>query len=108
MNSSPPQDESRRKVLLADIGGTNARFALLAGGSVGMVAHMAVSDYGSFREALGAYLGSLPEAETISAAILAAAGVIRNGRCALTNNSWVIDAAGPACCVWILQRAPAQ
>lgn len=82
-----------RKVLLADIGGTNARFALLAGGSVGMVAHMAVSDYGSFHEALGVYLGNLPEAGTISAAILAAAGVIRNGRCALTNSSWVIDAA---------------
>ena len=82
-----------RKVLLADIGGTNARFALLADGSVGMVAHMAVSDYGSFREALSAYLGSLAEAGTINAAILAAAGVIRNGRCALTNNSWVIGAA---------------
>ncbi len=82
-----------RKVLLADIGGTNARFALLAGGSVGRVAHMAVSDYGSFREALSTYLGSLPEAGSITAAILAAAGVIRNGHCALTNNSWVIDAA---------------
>ena len=81
------------RVLLADIGGTNARFALLARGSVGMVAHMAVRDYGSFREALSTYLARLPEAATISAAIFAAAGVIRNGHCALTNNSWVIDAA---------------
>ena len=63
------------KVLLADIGGTNARFALLADGTVGAIAHMAVSDYGSFREALGAYLGGLPEAGTIRAAILAASGV---------------------------------
>jgi glucokinase len=83
----------RRKVLLADIGGTNARFAVLADGTVSMVAHMAVSDYGSFREALSVYLGSLPEAGRIRAAILAAAGVVQNGRCALTNNSWVIDAA---------------
>nr|WP_291859511.1 glucokinase [Bradyrhizobium sp.] len=82
-----------RKVLLADIGGTNARFALLTGRSVGMIAHMAVGDYGSFHEALGAYLAGLPEAETISAAILAVAGVVRNGRCNLTNNSWVVDAA---------------
>jgi glucokinase len=89
MNANSPG----RKVLLADIGGTNARFALLANGTVGAVAHMAVSDYGSFREALGAYLGKLPAAGTIGTAILAASGVVQNGRCALTNNSWVIDAA---------------
>ena len=81
------------KVLLADIGGTNARFALLAGGTVGAMAHMAVDDYGSFREALGAYLGGVPEAGTISTAVLAAAGTVQDDRCALTNSSWVIDAA---------------
>ncbi len=80
-------------MLLADIGGTNARFAVLTDGAVGMVARMAVRDYGSFREALGVYLGSLPEAGKLRAAILAAAGVVQNGRCALTNSSWVIDAA---------------
>lgn len=81
------------RVLLADIGGTNARFALLAEGTVGMVAHMAVSNYGSFDAALGAYLGSLPQAGAIRAAILAVAGVVRNGHCNLTNNPWVVDAA---------------
>lgn len=81
------------RALLADIGGTNARFAILAGGTVGMVAHMAVRDYGSFREALNAYLGRVPEAGTIRAAILAVAGAVQNGHCALTNNPWVIDAA---------------
>jgi glucokinase len=80
-------------VLLADIGGTNARFALLAGGTVRATAHMAVSDHGSFREALGVYLGGLPEAGAIRSAILAASGTIQNDRFALTNNSWVIDAA---------------
>jgi glucokinase len=54
---------------------------------------MAVSDYGSFCEALNAYLRNLPEAGTIRAAILAASGVVQNDRCALTNNPWVIDAA---------------
>ena len=81
------------QVLLADIGGTNARFAILAEGTVGIVTHMAVRDYGSFREALDAYLGRLPEADTIRAAILAVAGAAQNGRCALTNSPWVIDAA---------------
>jgi glucokinase len=80
-------------VLLADIGGTNARFAVLSGGTIGMVSHTAVSDHGSFREAFAAYLGGLPERHAIRAAILAVAGVVRNGRCDLTNNSWVVDAA---------------
>jgi glucokinase len=82
-----------QKVLLADIGGTNARFALLAGGTVGTIAHMAVRDYGSFREALDKYLGNLLEAGTIRAAILAVSGAVQNGHSALTNNPWVIDAA---------------
>lgn len=81
------------RVLLADIGGTNARFAILAGGTVGMVAHMAVRDYGSVSEALDTYLGQVPEAGTIRAAILAVAGAVQDGHCALTNNPWVIDAA---------------
>jgi glucokinase len=89
MNANCP----RRTVLLADIGGTNARFALLADGTAGTIAHMAVGDYDSFREALDKYLGNLPDAGTIRAAILAVSGVVQNGRCALTNNPWVIDAA---------------
>jgi glucokinase len=81
-----------RKVLLADIGGTNARFALLASGVMGTIVHMAVSDYGTFREALDKYLGNLPEASAPRAAILAVSGAVQNGRIALTNNPWVIDA----------------
>jgi glucokinase len=79
--------------LLADIGGTNARFALLAEGSVGTVTHMAVGDYRSFGEALSAYLGRLPDAGAVRAAILAVPGAIKNGRCELTNSPWVVDAA---------------
>lgn len=81
------------KVLLADIGGTNARFALLARGTVGPIVHMTVRDYGSFGEALAAYLAGIPEAGTIGAAVLAVAGAVQDARCALTNNPWVIDAA---------------
>ena len=80
-------------MLLADIGGTNARFAVLTDGTVGMVSHLAVSDHGSFREALGVYLGRLPETGKMRAAILAVAGVVHSGHSALTNSSWVIDAA---------------
>jgi glucokinase len=80
-------------VLLADIGGTNARFAVLADGHIGKVVRMAVSDHASFPEALSAFLGGWPEAGKPDGAVLGASGVVRDGRCALTNNSWVIDAA---------------
>lgn len=78
--------------LLADIGGTNARFALLAGGKIGPISYLATRDYPHFADALAAYLkqqgGAKPEQ-----AVLAVAGVVDQGRCALTNNPWVIDAA---------------
>lgn len=80
------------RALLADVGGTNARFALLAEGTVSAVTRMAVSDYGSFQEALATYLGAVAKADRPAHAILAASGVVRNGRCALTNNSWAVDA----------------
>jgi glucokinase len=89
----PRTAQCRNPVLLADIGGTNARFAILADGAVGPVTHMAVSDYESFEAALGAYLGNVADAGSIRSAILAASGTVRNNRCALTNNDWVIDAA---------------
>ncbi|MBR0992405.1 glucokinase [Bradyrhizobium japonicum] len=79
-------------VLLADVGGTNARFALLIDGSISATAHMAVRDYATFQQALAAYLGALAEGGAPAHAILAASGVVQDGRCALTNNAWVIDA----------------
>ncbi|WP_375790848.1 glucokinase [Bradyrhizobium sp. vgs-9] len=86
---TPP---STRTGLLGDVGGTNARFALLIDGSVSATAHMAVSDYATFQQALAAYLGASAEGGGPAHAILAASGVVQNGRCELTNNSWVIDA----------------
>lgn len=86
-------EQAFQGVLLADIGGTNARFAILADGMVREIARMAVTDYRSFTAVLNAYLGKLPAAGSIRAAILAIPGPIQNGRCELTNNSWVVDAA---------------
>jgi glucokinase len=90
--SKKPSKRQPRSVLLADIGGTNARFAILMGTNIGRVTRMAASDHRSFPEALNAYLNGLPDTDRPGAAVLAAAGVIANGRCALTNSSWVIDA----------------
>jgi glucokinase len=87
------QIRPRGRVLLSDIGGTNARFAVLDDGQVGRIAHLAVKDHATFHAALDAYLGSLADAGTIHAAIVAVAGAVQNGRCLLTNSSWVIDEA---------------
>ncbi|MDA9432301.1 glucokinase [Bradyrhizobium sp. CCBAU 51627] len=81
-----------RTTLLADIGGTNARFALLTNGKLSTIARTAVSDHATFPEALTAYLGDAAKGGTIQHAILAASGAVQNGRCILTNNSWVVDA----------------
>jgi glucokinase len=90
--SIPASRPTAQNVLLADIGGTNARFALLANGAVGAITHLAVSNYPSFGEALSAYLGGRTEAGTVGAACIAVAGTVQNGRCVMTNSPWVIDA----------------
>ena len=81
------------RVVVADIGGTNARFALIDGGELRPIETMAVADYPDFGAALEAFLDSHKEREHISGAIIAAAGPVEGGQCVLTNSNWVIDAA---------------
>lgn len=90
--TAQPQANTK-PVLLADIGGTNARFALLQDGAVGAVSHLVVSDYPTFAEAMGAYLRDQQGGGKLAAAHLAVAGTVTNGRCEMTNSPWVIDAA---------------
>src|SRR5664279_4348787 len=90
-------DESKHdrvgNVVLADVGGTNVRFALLTGGGLGPIEHMAVRDHQRFGDALAAFLARQTQRAAIRSAIFAVAGVVTCERCALTNNAWVIDAA---------------
>jgi glucokinase len=76
--------------LLADIGGTSARFALLAGGAIGDIVTLAVADHASPVEAARAFLakaGHQPQA-----ACIAAAGPVVSGRVTMVNAAWTIDA----------------
>lgn len=73
--------------LLADIGGTNVRFALFDGAEVGEVAGLKVADYRSLADAARSFL----RGRTVGSAVLAAAGPVENGRCLLTNHSWIVD-----------------
>ena len=81
------------KVLLADIGGTNARFALLHDGQIGPVAHTKVTDYDTIADAIAVFLSRHSARESTAAAIFDIAGPIENNRAVLTNSSWTIDAA---------------
>jgi glucokinase len=81
------------KVLLADIGGTNARFALLLDGQIGPVAHTKVANYATIADAIGAFLNRHSVRESTTAAVFDIAGPIENNRAVLTNSTWTIDAA---------------
>jgi glucokinase len=80
-------------ILLGDIGGTTARFAVLTGDTLGPVDHLRVSEHCSMAHAVDAYLASQSGRGRVGAAILGVAGPIEDGRCVLVNSRWVIDAA---------------
>lgn len=79
-------------MIVADIGGTNARFAFIDDGELRRIEVIAVADYRDFGSALEAFLHRHKDNARISGAILAVAGPVEDGRCALTNSDWVIDA----------------
>ena len=80
------------QVVLGDIGGTNARFAILAEDRIGAIETLAVRDYPRFAAALAAFLSRHPETRALARLFLACAGPVADGRCELTNSSWVVDA----------------
>ena len=96
--SAAPAESLRRKAepgtrLLADIGGTTARFALARAGVLGPVEVMTVAEHPTPADAIRAFLSREQAAPATVDAVLAAAGAVEDGRCALTNSTWVVDAA---------------
>lgn len=86
--------------LVADIGGTNARFALArrdadAGLVPGSVAQYAVAHFATIADAMRHYLVDGPGAgiEAPGRAVLAVAGPIEGVEVRITNSPWVISAA---------------
>ena len=79
-------------LLVGDIGGTNARFALADAGSVGFRDQhtYACADYETAGEAIGEYLNHA-KVEAPDAVCLAVAGPIVNNSVSFTNNHWVIS-----------------
>src|SRR5258708_6723999 len=77
--------------LLADIGGTRARFALLSGSRVGPIESMATGEYASAIDAIKHFLNRQDDAGSVDGAVIAAAGPVEGGRCALTNARWILE-----------------
>ncbi|MCF6473908.1 glucokinase [Nonomuraea sp. MG754425] len=76
--------------LVADIGGTNARFGLVTspGARPSNVAVLAGADYGTLPEAVAAYLAEHAGGVRPGAACLALAGPIDGDHYRLTNSAW--------------------
>jgi glucokinase len=78
--------------ILADIGGTNARFALLVDTEPTLITTYAVANYPSPVEAAQTYLGGPAAGHRPQTAVMAAAGPVVNGRVSMTNAAWTVDA----------------
>ena len=85
----PPPTRPR---LIADIGGTNARFALAGPEGISEVAVLPVADHAGFLDALEAYLAGRAS-RAVGAVAIAAAGPRDGDTIRLTNAPWRIEGA---------------
>jgi glucokinase len=81
--------------LLADIGGTNARFALLRDGGPGPVLRLATADFPDLQAALARARAALGT-DHVEAAAVCAAGPPQGGAITLTNCRWTVSLAAIA------------
>ena len=77
--------------ILADIGATNARFALLVDTEPTAITTYAVADHASPIEAARAFLAGPAAGHHVEMAAIAAAGPAVNGRVTMTNAAWTVD-----------------
>lgn len=86
------QHSEQATAVLADIGGTNARFALVQDRQVGAVHHLAVADHQTAYDALAAALELFGVTSAPRAAVLAFAGPVNAERAQMTNAGWETNA----------------
>lgn len=80
-------------VLLGDIGGTNARFALMNNGEIGAIEYLKVVDFAGVADAIAIFLERHAPRCKPDAAVLGVAGPVENNCCTITNSRWVVDGA---------------
>jgi glucokinase len=79
------------QTLIADLGGTNARFALASGGKYGPIVALRVREHRQAEAAMRAALDALRPAEPVTRMVCALAAPITDGPIGLTNADWVLD-----------------
>ena len=85
---------ARRSLLVADIGGTNARFGIFHGGALHAERAFRCADFPEPADAAAVYLDELKlDAPRPRHAAFAIAGPLLDDRVALTNNGWDFSAA---------------
>lgn len=78
---------SNELTLIGDIGGTNARFAIVDGAERTLIGKKKCADYAEFSDAVAAYL-SENNLKNITSAVFAVAGPLSGDRFKMTNNDW--------------------
>src|SRR5690554_5018166 len=75
--------------IVADLGGTNARFASVPAGSSNLqhISTLQCADYANLIDAIEAYLGSIPPCE-VQVLCMAIAGPVEQDWIEFTNNPW--------------------
>ncbi len=81
-----------KNVLLADIGGTNARFAVAEDDRIRLAKSYAVENYARPADVIRAFFQEVGLKTIPEKAILAVAGPVESGRARLTNGAWQFDA----------------
>jgi glucokinase len=79
------------RVLLGDIGGTNARLALATDSVLGPIASFEVSRFSRFTDVVDLFLREDRHRAGLRRALFSIAAPIHGERCLLTNSPWVID-----------------
>ena len=93
VTDSAPEVAASAWRLVADVGGTNARFAVASDeGSISLVTHYPVDQYSSIEQAVSAFLDEVPPhgySGTPDAACFALAGPIEGDEVRFTNSTWI-------------------
>ena len=74
--------------LIADIGGTNARFAIAQDGRVEHLTVLPTGDYKTMQDAARAFIARLPAGVTVTRGAIDMAGPVTGDHVQLTNNGW--------------------
>jgi glucokinase len=78
-------------ILVGDIGGTNARFALANGESLSCLDSSKAAEHSGVLEAVARFLDRECKESTLEGVALGVAGPVHNGKSVITNTGWTVD-----------------